>query len=156
MIILSTDYVDDMIRIIEDLIEKGHAYQQMMEYIPCGIRPRKIWVLTGQSIEAVRKGAGETEGTGDGKKDHKDFALWKAASTGEPTWDSRRRTGKRVGISNVQPGLDYFGQQFDIPAASCLRFPHHGGRDLGECHTGCSPLVHHWCTGFVNIDGENE
>ena len=76
--------------------------KQMMEYIPCGIRPRKYGVLTGQSIEAVRMQAEEPKAL-EMEKDHKDFALWKAAKPGEPTWDSPWGAGRPVGISNVQP-----------------------------------------------------
>ena len=155
-----TDYVDDMIRIIEDLIEKGHAYQaDDGVYFHVESAPEKYGVLTGQSIESVRKGAGgRTEGTGGGKKDHKDFALWKAAKPGEPTWDSPWGAG-RPGwhIECTAMSMDYFGQQFDIHGGGHdLRFPHHEAEIFqGECHTGCSPLVHHWMhNGFVNIDGE--
>ena len=79
-----TDYVGDMIRIIEDLMEKGHAYQaDDGVYFHVESAPEKYGALTGQSIDAVRKGAGgRTEGTGSGKKDHKDFALWKSGKTG--------------------------------------------------------------------------
>ena len=51
----------------------------------------------------------------------------------------------------------FFGQQFDIHGGGHdLRFPHHEAEIFqGECHTGCSPVVHHWLhNGFVNIDGE--
>jgi cysteinyl-tRNA synthetase len=53
--------------------------------------------------------------------------------------------------------MDYFGAQFDIHGGGHdLRFPHHEAEIFqGECHTGCSPVVHHWLhNGFVNIDGE--
>jgi cysteinyl-tRNA synthetase len=53
--------------------------------------------------------------------------------------------------------MDYFGSQFDIHGGGHdLRFPHHEAEIFqGECHTGCSPVVHHWLhNGFVNIDGE--
>lgn len=155
-----TEYVEDMIRIIEDLIEKEHAYQtDDGVYFHVESAPEKYGVLTGQNIEAVRKGAGgRTEGTGSGKKDHKDFALWKAAKPGEPTWDSPWGPG-RPGwhIECTAMSMDYFGQQFDIHGGGHdLRFPHHEAEIFqGECHTGCSPVVHHWLhNGFVNIDGE--
>ena len=85
-----TDYVDDMIRITQDLIDKGNAYQANDGvYFHIDSAPEKYGVLTGQSIEAVRSGAGgRVDKTGSGKRDHKDFALWKAAKPGEPTWDS--------------------------------------------------------------------
>jgi cysteinyl-tRNA synthetase len=53
--------------------------------------------------------------------------------------------------------MDYFGAQFDIHGGGHdLRFPHHEAEIFqGECHTGCSPVVHHWLhNGFVNLDGE--
>ena len=53
--------------------------------------------------------------------------------------------------------MDHFGSQFDIHGGGHdLRFPHHEAEIFqGECHTGCSPVVHHWLhNGFVNIDGE--
>ena len=53
--------------------------------------------------------------------------------------------------------MDSFGEQFDIHGGGHdLLFPHHEAEIFqGECHTGCSPVVHHWLhNGFVNIDGE--
>jgi cysteinyl-tRNA synthetase len=53
--------------------------------------------------------------------------------------------------------LDHFDKEFDIHGGGHdLRFPHHEAEIFqGECHTGHSPVVHHWLhNGFVNIDGE--
>lgn len=155
-----TDYVDDMIRITQDLIDKGHAYQtDEGVYFHIDSAPEKYGALTGQNIEAVRSGAGGRVGaTGSAKKDHKDFALWKAAKPDEPTWDSPWGPG-RPGwhIECTAMSMDHFGAQFDIHGGGHdLRFPHHEAEIFqGECHTGCSPVVHHWLhNGFVNIDGE--
>ena len=155
-----TEYVDDMIRITQDLIDKGHAYQaDDGVYFHIESAPEKYGQLTGQSIDAVRSGAGgRVEKTGSGKRDHKDFALWKAAKPGEPNWDSPWGPG-RPGwhIECTAMSMDYFGSQFDIHGGGHdLRFPHHEAEIFqGECHTGCSPVVHHWLhNGFVNIDGE--
>ena len=155
-----TDYVDDMIRITQDLIDKGHAYQtDEGVYFHIDSAPEKYGALTGQNIEAVRSVSGGRVGaTGSAKKDHKDFALWKAAKPDEPTWDSPWGPG-RPGwhIECTAMSMDYFGAQFDIHGGGHdLRFPHHEAEIFqGECHTGCSPVVHHWLhNGFVNIDGE--
>lgn len=155
-----TEYVDDMIRITTDLIEKGHAYQaDDGVYFDVESAPEKYGQLTGQSIDAVRSGAGGRVGeTGSGKRDHKDFALWKAAKPGEPTWDSPWGPG-RPGwhIECTAMSMDHFGKEFDIHGGGHdLRFPHHEAEICqGECHTGHSPVVHHWLhNGFVNIDGE--
>ena len=155
-----TDYVEDMIRITQDLIEKGNAYQtDEGVYFHIDSAPEKYGMLTGQNIEAVRSGAGGRVGaTGSAKKDHKDFALWKSAKPDEPTWESPWGPG-RPGwhIECTAMSMDYFGAQFDIHGGGHdLRFPHHEAEIFqGECHTGCSPVVHHWLhNGFVNIDGE--
>ena len=155
-----TEYVDDMIRITEDLIEKGNAYSSDDGvYFSVESAPEKYGQLTGQNIDAVRSGAGgRVERTGSGKRDHKDFALWKKAKPGEPTWESPWGPG-RPGwhIECTAMSMDAFGTQFDIHGGGHdLLFPHHEAEIFqGECHTGCSPVVHHWLhNGFVNIDGE--
>ena len=155
-----TEYVDDMIRITQDLIDKNHAYvADDGVYFDVESAPEKYGQLTGQSIDAVRSGAGGRVGdTGSGKRDHKDFALWKAAKPDEPTWDSPWGPG-RPGwhIECTAMSMDYFGKEFDIHGGGHdLRFPHHEAEICqGECHTGHSPVVHHWLhNGFVNIDGE--
>ena len=155
-----TEYVDDMIRITQDLIEKDHAYVAGDGvYFDVESAPEKYGQLTGQSIDAVRSGAGgRVDATGSGKRDHKDFALWKAAKPEEPTWDSPWGPG-RPGwhIECTAMSMDYFGKEFDIHGGGHdLRFPHHEAEICqGECHTGHSPVVHHWLhNGFVNIDGE--
>ena len=155
-----TQYVDSMIHIIEDLIQKGHAYvAKDGVYFHVDSAPEKYGQLTGQSIDAVRKGAGgRVDETGSGKKDHKDFALWKQAKPGEPTWDSpwgQGRPGWHIECSAMS--LDHFGTSFDIHGGGHdLRFPHHEAEIFqSECHTGHAPLAGYWLhNGFVNIDGE--
>jgi cysteinyl-tRNA synthetase len=155
-----TEYVEEMIAIIIDLIDKGNAYiADDGVYFSVESAPEKYGILTGQNIDAVRSGAGgRVEGTGTGKRDHKDFALWKSAKPGEPTWDSPWGPG-RPGwhIECTAMSMDAFGSQFDIHGGGHdLLFPHHEAEIFqGECHTGCEPVVHHWLhNGFVNVDGE--
>ena len=149
-----------MIHIIEDLIAKEHAYAANDGvYFHVESAPEKYGLLTGQSIDAVRQGAGgRVQGTGDTKRDHKDFALWKQAKPGEPTWPSpwgEGRPGWHIECSAMS--LDHFGVSFDIHGGGHdLRFPHHEAEIFqSECHTGHSPLAGYWLhNGFVNIDGE--
>ncbi len=155
-----TDYVEQMIEIINDLIQKGNAYvTDDGVYFHIDSAPEKYGSLTGQNIEAVRQGAGgRVDETGSSKRDHKDFALWKKAKPGEPTWDSPWGAG-RPGwhIECTAMSMDILGAQFDIHGGGHdLRFPHHEAEIFqGECHTGIEPVVHHWLhNGFVNIDGE--
>ena len=155
-----TDYVEQMVEIIGDLIQKGNAYvADDGVYFDIDSAPEKYGSLTGQNIEAVRQGAGgRVDETGSSKRDHKDFALWKKAKPDEPTWDSPWGAG-RPGwhIECTAMSMDILGAQFDIHGGGHdLRFPHHEAEIFqGECHTGIEPVVHHWLhNGFVNIDGE--
>ena len=153
-----TEYVDQMVSITESLIDKNHAYvAKDGVWFDVESAPEKYGQLTGQSIDAVLGGAGGRVAE-SGKKDHKDFALWKAAKPGEPTWDSPWGPG-RPGwhIECTAMSMDHLGQQFDIHGGGHdLLFPHHEAEIFqGECHTGKEPVVHHWLhNGFVNMDGE--
>ena len=155
-----TDYVEEMIEIIEDLIQKKHAYiANDGVYFDVHSAPEKYGILTGQNIDAVLEGAGgRVDATGSGKRDHKDFALWKQGKEGEPSWTSPWGDG-RPGwhIECTAMSLASLGDQFDIHGGGHdLRFPHHEAEIFQtECHTGKHPMVHHWLhNGFVNIDGE--
>ena len=155
-----TEYVEQMISITEDLINKGHAYiANDGVYFHVESAPEKYGVLTGQKIDAVLGGAGgRVSKTGEGKRDHKDFALWKLAKPGEPSWASPWGDG-RPGwhIECTAMSMDHLGEQFDIHGGGHdLRFPHHEAEIFqGECHTGKSPVVNYWLhNGFVNMDGE--
>ena len=155
-----TETIDGITSMIETLIEKEHAYiGDDGVYFHVESAPEKYGLLTGQKIEAVRAGAGgRVGGTGSGKRDHKDFALWKLAKPGEPQWDSPwgpGRPGWHIECSAMS--LQFFGEQFDIHGGGeDLQFPHHEAEIFqSECCTGTSPLVHHWMhNGFVNVDGE--
>ena len=107
----------------------------------------------------VRAGAGgRVADTGSGKRDHRDFALWKLAKPGEPSWESQwgeGRPGWHIECSAMS--LNHFGEQFDIHGGGHdLRFPHHEAEIFqSECCTGREPVVGFWMhNGFVNVDGE--
>ena len=155
-----TDYVEKMNAITQSLIDKGFAYvAEDGVYFHVESAPEKYGQLTGQNIESVLGGAGGRVGdTGSSKRDHKDFALWKSAKPGEPTWDSPWGPG-RPGwhIECTAMSMDHLGEQFDLHGGGeDLRFPHHEAEIFqGECHTGVSPVVNYWLhNGFVNINGE--
>jgi cysteinyl-tRNA synthetase len=155
-----TEYVENMISITENLIKKKNAYiTDDGVYFHVESAPEKYGELTGQNIDAVLGGAGgRVSKTGEGKRDHKDFALWKLAKPGEPSWESPWGDG-RPGwhIECTAMSMDHLGEQFDIHGGGHdLRFPHHEAEIFqGECHTGKSPVVNYWLhNGFVNMDGE--
>ena len=153
-----TEVVPEIITMVETLIEKEHAYvADDGVWFDVESAPEKYGVLTGQSIDAVKAGAGGRV-EDSGKRDHKDFALWKVAKPGEPAWPSPwgdGRPGWHIECSAMS--LKHFGEQFDIHGGGHdLRFPHHEAEIFqSECCTGKEPLVRFWMhNGFVNVDGE--
>ena len=153
-----TEVVPEIIEMVTTLIDKEHAYvAEDGVWFSIASAPEKYGLLTGQSIDAVREGAGGRV-SDSGKRDHRDFALWKVAKPGEPAWDSpwgAGRPGWHIECSAMS--LKHFGEQFDIHGGGHdLRFPHHEAEIFqSECCTGKSPLVQYWMhNGFVNIDGE--
>lgn len=153
----ATDHVDDMIKVIEGLIEKGHAYVvDGNVYFDVESARDRFGQLTHQSLDEMMDGA-RVE-IDPRKRNPKDFALWKAAKEGEPSWDSpwgRGRPGWHIECSTMS--TKYLGEQFDIHGGGRdLIFPHHEAEILqSECYTGKSPMVKYWLhNGFVTINRE--
>ncbi len=155
-----TETIPEIIDMVSTLIDKGHAYiGDDGVYFEIDTAPEKYGQLTGQTLEMVRAGAGgRVEDTGSGKRDHRDFALWKLAKPAEPSWDSpwgAGRPGWHIECSAMS--LKHFGEQFDVHGGGHdLRFPHHEAEIFqSECCTGREPVVGYWMhNGFVNVDGE--
>ena len=155
-----TETITEIIEMVSTLVDKGHAYVGSDGvYFEIDTAPEKYGQLTGQTLEMVRAGAGgRVEKTGSGKRDHRDFALWKLAKPGEPSWESpwgAGRPGWHIECSAMS--LKHFGEQFDIHGGGHdLRFPHHEAEIFqSECCTGREPVVGYWMhNGFVNVDGE--
>ena len=155
-----TETIPEIIEMVESLIEKGNAYlAEDGVYFEIDTSPEKYGQLTGQTLEMVRSGAGgRVDKTGSGKRDHRDFALWKMAKPGEPSWESpwgEGRPGWHIECSAMS--LKHLGERFDIHGGgSDLIFPHHEAEIFqSECCTGTEPVVGFWMhNGFVNIDGE--
>ena len=155
-----TETILEIIDMISTLEGKGHAYVgDDGVYFEIDTAPGKFGQLTGQTLEMVRAGAGgRVADTGSGKRDHRDFALWKLAKPGEPSWESpwgHGRPGWHIECSAMS--LNHFGEQFDIHGGGHdLRFPHHEAEIFqSECCTESEPVVGYWMhNGFVNVDGE--
>ena len=155
-----TETIPEIIEMVASLIEKGHAYlSDDGVYFEIDTSPEKYGQLTGQTLEMVRSGAGGRVGeTGSGKRDHRDFALWKMAKPGEPSWESPwgdGRPGWHIECSAMS--LKHLGERFDIHGGgSDLIFPHHEAEIFqSECCLGHDPVVQYWIhNGMVNVDGE--
>ena len=160
----ATDYISEMIVIIENLIEKGNAYvTEPAEgalapdvYFSVHSASDKFGTLTGQKLEEMR--AGSRVAVDERKQHPADFVLWKGAKEGEPTWDSpwgKGRPGWHIECSAMS--LKYLGEHFDIHGGGIdLKFPHHESEVLQtECHTNHSPMANYWLhSGHLTINNE--
>ena len=155
-----TETIPGIIDMIKNLIDKGHAYSSSDGvYFEIHTAPEKYGQLTGQTLEMVREGAGgRVSETGSGKKNHRDFALWKIAKPGEPYWPSpwgNGRPGWHIECSVMS--LQHLGEKFDIHGGgSDLIFPHHEAEIFqSECCLNHDPVVQYWMhNGMINVDGE--
>jgi cysteinyl-tRNA synthetase len=102
--------------------------------------------------------AGARIEVGEVKEHPMDFALWKAAKPGEPSWDSpwgKGRPGWHIECTAMS--LKYLGEQIDIHAGGMdLVFPHHENEIAqSESFTGKKPFVKYWLhNGFLQIGEE--
>ena len=155
-----TETIPEIQEMITNLIDKGFAYvAKDGVYFEIDTAPEKYGQLTGQTLEMVREGAGgRVDETGSGKRDHRDFALWKSAKEGEPIWESPwgpGRPGWHIECSAMS--LKHLGERFDIHGGgSDLMFPHHEAEIFqSECCLGHDPVVQYWIhNGMINVDGE--
>ncbi|MDP3014355.1 MAG: cysteine--tRNA ligase, partial [Candidatus Subteraquimicrobiales bacterium] len=112
--------------------------------------------LSGRTLEEMR--AGERVEVNERKHHPMDFALWKSAKPGEPSWDSpwgKGRPGWHIECSVMS--LKHLGNAFDIHGGGQdLIFPHHENEIAqSEAYTGSEPFVRYWLhNGFVNVRGE--
>ena len=155
-----TQTIPEIIDMITKLIENGNAYSSPDGvYFEINSAPEKYGQLTGQTLEMVREGAGgRVSETGSGKRNHRDFALWKIAKPGEPYWGSPwgdGRPGWHIECSAMS--LQYLGEKFDIHGGgSDLMFPHHEAEIFqSECCLNHDPVVQYWIhNGMINVNGE--
>jgi len=155
-----TETIPGIIDMISTLIEKNNAYiGNDGVYFEIDTAPEKYGQLTGQTLDMVRSGAGGRVGeTGTGKRDHRDFALWKNAKDGEPYWSSpwgNGRPGWHIECSAMS--LKHLGETFDIHGGGRdLLFPHHEAEIFqSECCLGKEYVVKYWLhNGMINVDGE--
>lgn len=150
-----TETMDDIIDFIQELIDKGYAYEADGDVY---FKPRAFkgyGKLSHQSIDELRSGARIK--IGEKKDDPLDFALWKEAKDGEISWDSpwgKGRPGWHIECSAM--AKKYLGDTIDIHAGGQdLTFPHHENEIAqSEARTG-KPFANYWMhNGYINIDNE--
>lgn len=150
-----SDHMKDIIQMISKLIEKGHAYI-LDNDVYYDISTFKAYgALSGRKIEDMLAGA-RVE-VNEGKKNSGDFALWKGAKPGEPSWESPwgpGRPGWHIECSAMS--IHYLGNNFDFHGGgSDLIFPHHENEIAQTEGTTGTKFVNYWLhNGFITINSE--
>ncbi len=151
----ATQHIQQMISLIETLIHRGHAYAADNGDVYFSVRSFATYgQLSGRSIEDLQVGA-RIE-AGEKKRDPLDFALWKAAKTGEPAWPSPwgdGRPGWHIECSAMS--MELLGCAFDIHGGGLdLQFPHHENEIAQSQGAGCS-FARYWLhNGHVRVQDE--
>ena len=149
----ATENIGPIIKIIKTLVEKGYAYEVNGDVYYRTLKFAGYGKLSHQPIEDLQSGA--RIDVNDVKENPLDFALWKAAKPGEPSWNSpwgAGRPGWHIECSAMSNR--YLGKTIDIHCGgSDLTFPHHENEIAqSEAANGCK-FVNYWMhNGFINVD----
>ncbi|MFP3974950.1 MAG: cysteine--tRNA ligase [Chloroflexota bacterium] len=141
----ATEEIPDVIRVVQGLIDKGHAYEVNGDVYFRVRSSDNYGKLSHRNLDDLRSGARvEIE---EDKEDPMDFSLWKAAKAGEPSWESPwgyGRPGWHIECSVMS--LKYLGNSLDIHGGGQdLIFPHHENEIAqSEAFTGAVPFVKYW------------
>ncbi len=157
----ATDHIAEMLRMINTLIDKGHAYAEqghVLFDVKSYRRDGELQYgrLSRRSLDDMVAGA-RVE-VAPYKRDPMDFVLWKPSLENEPGWDSpwgRGRPGWHIECSAMS--REYFGPTFDIHGGGIdLSFPHHEN-ELAQscCANDTSEMAQVWMhNGLLQIEGE--
>ena len=149
----ATDNIDEIKRIITELVDKGYAYAVGGDVYFRAKKFKEYGKLSHQPLEDLEAGA--RINVGEIKEDPMDFCLWKGAKEGEPFWESpwgKGRPGWHIECSAMSGR--YLGKTIDIHCGGLdLIFPHHENEIAqSECANGCE-FSHYWMhNGFINVD----
>ena len=151
----ATQHIPEILALIGSLVERGHAYAAGGDvYFDVRSYPG-YGRLSGHSVDDLRSGV--RVDVGEAKRDPLDFALWKGAKPGEPSWPSPwgpGRPGWHIECSAM--AMKYLGETIDVHGGGQdLVFPHHENEMAqSEASTG-KTFVEFWVeNGMVNLGGE--
>lgn len=152
----ATEHIGDIIRLVKKLVETGHAYPAENGDVYFSVRSWPAYgKLSGQNIDDLENGA--RVDVSEEKRDPLDFALWKGAKPGEPSWPSpwgQGRPGWHIECSAMS--MSILGESFDIHGGGQdLIFPHHENEIAqSEAATG-KPFARYWMhNGYINVDNQ--
>ncbi|MCL1588080.1 MAG: cysteine--tRNA ligase [Actinomycetia bacterium] len=151
----ATEHIPEMVALIEELIEGGHAYESGGD-VYFSVRSFDGYgKLSHHDPDDLLPSEGADSDTR--KRDPLDFALWKAAKPGEPQWESPwglGRPGWHIECSAM--ATRYLGESFDIHAGGTdLIFPHHENEIAQSEAVSGKPFSRYWMhNGMLNLGGE--
>lgn len=149
----ATGHITEMVEMMRGLIERGHAYEADGNvYFDVRSFPGYL-ELSNQELDNLLQPEGEGE---TGKRDSRDFAMWKAAKEGEPSWETpwgRGRPGWHLECSAM--AHKYLGEEFDIHGGGIdLIFPHHEN-EIAQAKAFGDTFARYWVhNGWVTMSGE--
>lgn len=151
----ATEHIEQIVDIVERLIEKGLAYESAGDVYYAVENFPGYLKLSKRNMDDMRAGA--RIAPGEQKRNPMDFALWKAAKPGEPSWESPwgpGRPGWHIECSAMS--MKYLGDSFDIHGGGKdLVFPHHENEIAQSEGASGKPFVKYWLhNGFVNVNQE--
>ncbi len=150
----ATEYIPKMIKFIELLIDKTSAYPAGGDVYFDIKKAKNYGKLSNQDIGNMEAGARISPG--ESKRDPLDFALWKKAKEGEPSWDSpwgKGRPGWHIECSAMSS--DILGDEFDIHGGGIdLIFPHHEN-EVAQSEGAGKKFARYWIhNGLLTINSE--
>ncbi len=155
---LATEEIGGMIEMIQELMEKGYAYEKNGTVYFRTRKFKEYGKLSHKNLDDLQSGnrsllvSGEEE-----KEDPLDFVLWKPKKEGEPSWPSpwgNGRPGWHIECSVMSK--KYLGDQIDIHAGGeDLVFPHHENEIAQSEAANGKEFAHYWMhNAFLNIDNK--
>ena len=148
----ATGHITQIVELIERLIDTGHAYCGDGDVYFDVVSFSEYGQLSGHRIDDVHQG----EGVGTGKRDQRDFTLWKGAKPGEPSWPTPWGRGRPGWHSEcVAMAHEYLGAEFDIHCGGMdLVFPHHEN-EIAQARAAGDGFANFWLhNGWVTMGGE--
>ena len=148
----ATGHIPQMIDYMQRIIDNGHGYAADGNVYAQPTTIAGYGQISGQKLDELDQG----ESAGTGKRDPRDFTMWKAAKPGEPAWDSPwgpGRPGWHIECSAM--ATNYLGAEFDIHCGGFdLQFPHHEN-ETAQAHAAGDGFARYWMhNGWVTMSGE--
>ena len=152
-----SETIPEIIKIIETLIANGAAYESNGDVYFAVRKYPDYLKLSHRNLDDLLSGAGEREIVNEAqKRDPLDFALWKAAKPGEPSWPSlwgAGRPGWHIECSAMS--AKFLGETFDLHGGGLdLIFPHHENEIAQSEAASHKTLCNYWMHGgFLDLEG---